>query len=819
MLKNYFKTAWRSILRQKLFTLINVTGLAIGISAALVIYMIAVYDFSFDNFHPKKDKIYRVVTDFTFSGVPYHNGGVTMPLSKVVKSEVSGIDEAAPVYKAGNDTKITIPDGTATPLKFKNQDNIVYADARYFNIFQYKWLAGEAVTALGSPYKVVLTEKQAALYFPKLTPEQVVGRKVVYNDTVNTVVTGVVANLPGNTDLAFHDFLSYTSLTVALSPDQLLYNQRWDNTTSASLLFLVLNNKVTVKNIEAQLKKVKFKYDPKNGQNFNGTQNFTLQPLSDIHFNSDYATFNYRTANTTTLYGLLAIAAFLLMLGCINFVNLTTAQVAQRAKEIGIRKTIGGNRNQIIIQFLSETFLITVFAVLVSVALVPLILKLFTGFIPEDITFDMLKQPLVIGFLIILSVVVCLLSGFYPAIILSGYKPISVLKNQANSNSGKTRNAWLRKSLTVTQFVIAQFFIMATILVSKQINYSLNKDLGFKQDAIMFVNTPWRENDETKKQVFVNKLRSFPQIENVSIGSTPPSSSNYNTSSVKYIDGKKEIATDLQMKNGDENYINVYKIKLLAGRNISKTDTTQMLINETYLHTMGFKKPEQAIGKFIDHGDRKDVIIGVVSDFYSASLHNPIKPLAIVPAWKYNNYVVHISLKPQTAGGDEWKKAIAHMQTAWKEVYPEYDIDYSFVDETIVRFYENEKRVSKLLGWSTGLSVFISCLGLLGLAMYTTGLRTKEIGVRKVLGSSVAQIVALLSKELVLLVVFAFVIVTPFAWWAMQKWMENFAERTTINWWIFALSGIAMLITAVITLSFQTIKAAIANPVKSLRSE
>ncbi|RVU02745.1 ABC transporter permease [Mucilaginibacter limnophilus] len=819
MLKNYFKTAWRSIMRQKVFTMINVTGLAIGISAALVIYMIAVYDFSFDSFHPKRDKIYHVVTNFTFSGVPYKNGGVTSPLGGVIKNEIAGITEAAPFYIANDDTKITVPDGTATPLNLKKQDKVVYADARYFNIFQYKWLAGEAKTALSTPYKVVLTQKQAELYFPRLTPAQVIGRKVIYNDTVNTVVTGVVENLPGNTDFVFHDFISFSSMGVALSADQQKYNQRWDNTTSASQLFVVLDDKATVANIEAQLEKLQKKYDPNNGKDFNGTQDFKLQPLKDIHFNSEYATFNYRTANLTTLYGLLAIAAFLLVLGCINFINLTTAQAVNRAKEIGIRKTIGGNRKQIIVQFLSETFLITVFAVLVSIALVPLILKFFTGFIPEDITVGMLKETSIIIFLILLSVIVCLLSGFYPAMVLSGYKPVSVLKNQTHAGTGKTRNAWLRKSLTVTQFVIAQFFIMATILVSKQISYTLNKDLGFKQDAVLFVNTPWRENNADKKQVFVNKLKSFPQIENISIGSTPPSSAGYNTTSVKYIDGKKEIKTDLQLKNGDENYINVYKIKLLAGRNITKSDTTQMMINETYLHTLGFKKPEQAIGKFIEHGDTKDMVIGVVNDFYSASLHSPIKPLAIVPAWKYNNYVVHVALKPKTEGGGEWKKAIAQIQAAWKEVYPEYDIDYGFVDESIAKFYESEQRMSKLLAWSTGLSVFISCLGLLGLAIYTTGQRTKEIGIRKVLGSSVRQIVSLLSKELVLLVILAFVIVTPLAWWAMHKWIENFAEHTAISWWVFALGGLAMLLTAIITLSFQTVKAAMANPVKSLRSE
>jgi hypothetical protein len=425
-------------------------------------------------------------------------------------------------------------------------------------------------------------------------------------------------------------------------------------------------------------------------------------------------------------------------------------------------------------------------------------------------------------FIVLLTLTVSLLSGFYPALILSKYKPAMVLKNQAQSGSSKTRNAWLRKTLTVTQFIIAQFFIMATLLVSKQIYYALHKDLGFKKDAIISIQTPYKNNTASKKQVFMNQLRAIPQVELVSAGAAPPASGNTRSTTVSYKDGKKEVKTDLQIKYADENYINVYKIKILAGRDLLIGDTTkQMLINTTYAKVLGFKDPHQAIGKFIDWDKKKAEIIGVVQDFYQRSLHEAIKPLAVVHHGnsQYVNGTFHIALKPQTADGGEWKKAIASMERAWKEEYPEDSFEYNFYDESIAKFYEAEQHTSKLLTWATGLSIFISCLGLLGLAMYTTNLRTKEIGVRKVLGASVANIVRLLSTELVLLVLFAFVIVTPVAWWGMNKWMQNFADRTPISWWIFVLSGAGMLLTALITLSFQTVKAAIANPVKSLRSE
>lgn len=546
-----------------------------------------------------------------------------------------------------------------------------------------------------------------------------------------------------------------------------------------------------------------------------------LQPLNDIHFNENYGAINNEAANKTTLYGLMVIAAFLLLLGCINFVNLTTAQASQRAKEIGIRKTMGSSRLQLIEQFLSETFLITLMAVIISIIIAPFILKLFSDFISKEVKFDLFNHPAIIVFLALLVVLVSFISGFYPAMVLSKYKPVSVLKNQAYTGTSKTRNAWLRKSLTVSQFVIAQFFIMATILVSKQIYYALHKDLGFKKDAIVYIELPWKQKSPGLKQVFLNKVKALPQVKLTSLGGNIPSSEGWSSNDVTYTDGKKEIKTELYHKSGDENYIKIYQIKLLAGRNIKLSDTSSgMLVNATYAHTLGFTNVADAIGKTIHFGKKESkIIVGITGDFYQASLHKAIKPMGIWPQNPKWEGTVHIALYPQTAGGNEWKSALASMGKSWKEIYPDDDFEYHFFDESIAKMYTKEQHISQLLTWATGLSIFISCLGLLGLAMFTTNMRTKEIGVRKVLGASVKQIVTLLSTELVLLVILAFVIVTPLAWLAMNKWMQNFADKTTISWWIFVLSGTGMLFTAFLTLSFQTIKAAIANPVKSLRSE
>ncbi|HTD39329.1 MAG TPA: ABC transporter permease [Mucilaginibacter sp.] len=819
MIKNYFKIALRSFKRHKLFTLINIIGLSIGICASLVIYLIVNYDFSFDKFHKDRDRIYRVVSNYSFAGEVGHNGGVTWPLGDAAKNEVTGLEGTAPFFTLN--FSAIIPNGTKAPAKFKNESTIILADHRYFDMFQYKWLAGSARTSLNGPNQLVLTSDQAKNYFPSLSYEQMLGKQVVYEDTLKVTVSGIVQKFEGNSDFKFQDFISLSTINTAKSlKDQIPAD--WGSTTSASQLFVKLSSKASAVNIEKQLNALLKKYNPPRPEDKGSSSSFSLQKLSDLHFDEKYGNFDIgNVANKPTLYGLLVIGAFILVLGCINFINLSTAQASQRAKEIGIRKTMGSSRFQLIGQFLSETFLITLLAVIISVSLAPVVLKLFSDFISKDIKLDLLGQPGLIVFIVLLTIVVSLVAGFYPALVLSNYKPVQVLKNQAYSGTNKTRNALLRKSLTVTQFIIAQFFIMATVLVSKQIYYALHKDLGFKKDAILIVNTPWKNNSDSKKKVFSDQLHTLPQIQLISTGGAAPSSGNTNSTTVSYKDGKKEIKTELELKYADENYINVYQIKLTAGRGLGAADTAKkIVINTTYAKTLGFKDPQKAIGKFIEWDKKKVEIIGVVADFYQRSLHSPIKPLGILYHHdKYHNGTFHIALKPQTAGGNEWKTAIESIKTSWKKLYPDDDFDYSFYDESIAKFYESEQHTSKLLTWATGLSILISCLGLLGLAMFTTNLRTKEIGVRKVLGATVTQIVTLLSTELVMLVVLAFVIVTPLGWWAMNKWMQNFADKTTISWWIFALSGVGMLLTALLTLSFQTIKAAIANPVKSLRSE
>ena len=817
MFKNYFTIAFRNFRHNKAFSLINIFGLAIGISAALVIFLIVQYDFSFDKFHKDPERIYRLVSNFSFAGESVRNSGVTYPMGNAARKELTGLELVVPFRTIDQDTKISVPvTGDLKPIIYKKQKNIVAVDESYFKLINYKWLAGSPQTALAEPYKVVLTASRAKLYFPKFNPTDIIGKEIYIDDTVRTNITGIVADLDHNTDFSFAAFISRATFeTTRMKPDDW---EEWNNTNSASQLMVKLMPGTAVSSVEKAFYKLYDKYRKKEKDD-NSKCAFMLQPLNDIHFNNDYDNFDQRQAHKPTLYGLLAVAAFLLLLGCINFINLTTAQSTQRAKEIGIRKTMGSSRQALVVQFLSETFFIALIATLLSIAITPLLLKIFADFIPEGLHFNLLKQPGIALFLVGLIIIVTFLSGFYPALVLSGFKPVLVLKNQAYTNTGKSRSAFLRKSLTVSQFVIAQVFIIATLLVSKQISFALNADLGFKKDAILTLAVNYRDTVASHKIVFAEKLRAIPEIAMISLSNSAPSSNNTWTSTMKYKDGKIEKENDVHVKIADTSYINLYKMKILAGTNLPYSDTVNnLVINEAYSKILGFKQPADAINKMIEWNNKQLPIKGVVSDFHQRSMHETIKPLIIASNPKQTR-TFNIALQPQNAQGTAWKSAISKIEKAWKEIFPEDDFEYNFLDESIAKYYTSEKNISKLLIWATSLAIFISCLGLLGLVMYITNQRTKEIGIRKVIGATVTQIITLLSKDFLKLVLIAFVIAVPIAWWGAHKWLENFAFKTSISWWIFASGGLIMFIMAFIILSFRTFRAASANPVKSLRTE
>jgi len=665
--------------------------------------------------------------------------------------------------------------------------------------------------------KVILTEARAIKYFPKKTLDEIIGGSLVYNDTIPVTVTGIVAGFDRRTDLVFQEFIS---LKTANQSDMTsaVKNSDWNNTNSASQLFVKRVKNVKTTDIQMALNKIaKENKDPEE-ESYGNERNFYLQPLMEMHFDENYYTFDFDSGSIgkSVLLNLGFVALFLLILGCINFINLNTAQATQRAKEIGIRKTLGSSKNQLIFQFLGETFLLTVIAAIVSMVLSFWLIRIFADFIPKGLSSELFSEPVVMICILILLLIVTVLSGFYPALVLSHFKPISVLKNQNLKGNDKMA---LRKYLTVFQFVIAQVFIIGTLLVSKQINFLMTKDMGFKTDAIANVRIPWNNPSEEKKHRLINSIKTMPEVASISLGRTPPASFSTSSTDVSYFDEEKEVRTTLQLLYGDKNYLSLYGVEILAGRQQMNDSIREYMINETCMRKLGFQNPHDAVGKMLKLDGKQYPIVGVIKDFNQRSLKSGINPLAFMGTGgsKGNFSMVHFSL--HAVSKENLPKIIKKVESMWANIYPDDEIRLNFMDDTIEHFYRQERRTATLLSWATGLSILISCLGLLGLVIYTTERRTKEIGIRKILGATILQLNVLLSKDFLFLVGIAFSIAAPIAWFGLNYWLQDFAYKTEMSWWVFVLSGIAMVAIALLIMSIRTIIATRANPIKSLRTE
>ncbi|MDN3492577.1 ABC transporter permease [Winogradskyella bathintestinalis] len=815
MIRNYIKIAWRNIVKHKVFSLINIIGLTIGLSASFVIGLMIYYDYTFDTFHKDGDRIYRIVSDFSDPKETYGNSGVTLALEDAIKENsnfetVSGfyIERPAKVENKENGSKFNWP------------NFVIFTGSEYFDIFKYKFLAGNNANTLNIPNNVILTQSRAADYFPNTAPINIIGKTLVYNDSVNVTVTGIVENLKQRTDFVFEEFISQpTILQTRLREDFL--NKNWGNTNSDSQLFVKVTASSNLTAIQNRLDDLAKEHRDDNAKKYGEHTHYRLQPLSDIHFNEVYGIYDWSKgqASKPLLRNLALVALFLLLLGCINFINLNTAQASQRAKEIGIRKTLGSSRKQLIGQFMGETLILVIISALLSLILSKWLMTIFSDFVPEGLGFELFKSPIIIVGIGILLLIVTVLSGFYPALILSKFNTVSVLKNHLAIGEKKIR---LRKFLTVFQFSIAQVFIIATILVGQQINYLLTKDMGFKTEAIVSVFSPRSERETSKKQLYAEKLRAIPEIKQVSIGGVAPASLNTNSTTITYTDGEKEVNSELQFIFGDTKYSELFELDILAGRSIRNDTIKELVINEKCLKNLGFSKPDDAIGKTVQLNNETVPIVGVMADFYQRSLKTEIQPMALRGDWfrpRFSQFqALHISFQNESSKG--LTTTLSKIENAYKTVYTETD-DYrvEFLDKTIQQFYNREEKVSKLLNWATGLSIVISCLGLLGLVIYTTNRRVKEIGVRKVLGASILEINTLLCKEFLILVAIAFIVAAPIAYYGVNNWLRNFAYKTTISFWVFLLSGGAMICFALVIISIKTLQAASANPVDSLRSE
>ncbi|MDE1191572.1 MAG: ABC transporter permease [Arachidicoccus sp.] len=805
--------AFKVFKKNKATTAINILGLAVGISAAIVIFLIVRYDYSFDKWEPQKENIYRVYTTMPPFGT---NSGISELAADVIPKSISGIQVFAHFMKAFLQNPIVTVSNkqTGKGVTFSKNDDVSFADGNYFKIFPHQWLQGSAASSLSQINEVVISKSEAEKYFPHVALDKVIGQSMIFEDSVQTIVTGVVADQKEHTDFDSKIFISLKTYKAriwgnGMKPD-------WRNVDGSSQFFILLNPKSNPENVNNQLKNLFIENEK--GVNAKELWIGKLQPLSDIHFNTAID----GKVDKSSLRNLGLLALFLLLLAAINFINLSTAQSTLRAKEIGVRKTFGGNNKQIIHQFLTETFLVTICATLLAIIISPFLIYVFKGFIPDELDAKEMFQPIVIVFLLIMIVIVTLLAGLYPAFVLTKFRPALVIKNQV-INKGKSHSVWVRQILTVSQFVLAQVFLVVVFVIGKQIHYELNKDIGMKKDAIIFFRIPdFLLKNNSKKYVLVNELKKIPQIQNITLCSAPPVRNGWNSTQLTWNNkGVKNKYDQVHVRTADENYVSLFGLQLLAGKNIH-TDTsakvTDVLINETLLHQMNLHNPQDAIGQYVSGGNSdSEQVVGVVKDFTTMSLHNPIYPTVIIA--NNDGYAPTLSFSLNGNNISEWKNTLNKIETAYKNIYPNRSFDYKFLDDTIKDLYKSDMRLSTLLKWATGLAIFISCLGLLGLVSFMANQKTKEIGIRKVLGASVMQIITLLSKSLVKLVILASVIAFPIGWYFSHKWLQDFSFKTTFSWWIFLISGIGMLTVALIVLCLRAMKAAKANPVDSLKTE
>lgn len=802
MIRNYLKTAWRSLLRNKSYTAINITGLAIGIAACLLIFLVIDFETSFDNYHNNKENIYRVITRrSTPDGIKYRQG-VPFPTSEALRLDYPELKGVTAIFN-DNDKQLSIGDNSNDSKKFKEND-LYFAEPQFFQIFKFDWLAGNKQNALKEPNTVVLTQQIAEKYFGKW--DNAMGKTIRYDNKIDLKVTGILKNLPLNTDLPVNIAISYSTLK---STDYSTNLKEWQSIIGSHACFVVLPSNVSVagfnKNLNAFIKKYKPEKDNKDAME--------LQPLNTVHSDARVGVFSGQVFSKDLINALSLIGLFLLVIACVNFINLATAQAVNRSKEVGIRKVLGSRRQQLIIQFISETFIITLFAIVLGTAISEVALPYLNSLLDLKLSSAFISQPTILLFLGAVLVGVTLLSGFYPALVLSGFNPMEALRNKVKV--ARSNGITLRRSLVVLQFGIAQVLVIGTIVIISQLNHFKNTPLGFNKDAVITVRLPNDSLSRLHMNALRNQLQQQPGIKAFSYSYGSPSDNMSWGTTFKYDNSPENADFRVILKWADADYFKLYDIDFIAGKPYAKGDTVNgFVVNQATLRSLGVTDPKQAIGKNINIWDeKKGVIVGVVKDFNTASLRDQIPPV-LMASWSDAYLTANIKL----ATGNV-KETLTTIEKTWNKTFPQSVYEYKFLDEKIANFYKKENQLSQLYQIFAGIAIFISCLGLYGMVSFMAVQRTKEVGIRKTLGASVANIVYLFSKEFTLLIIIAFVIAAPVAWYFSHRWLQDFTYKITPGAGIFVVSIASSVIIAWITVGYKAVKAALVNPVKSLRSE
>ena len=790
MLRNYLKMAWRSFVLNKAFSVINIIGLTIGLACSLLIFLWVWDELSVDNFHKNGNRLYVVYERQTISGKVY--GGYNTPgvLAAELKRTIPEIEYAS-AFAWINDT----PDR----LVFKAGDKIMkfdgcYADSDYFRMMSYPLLKGSPATALNGPGSLCISNKMATAFFGSAAAA--LGKTIRYDNRKDMIVSGVFKDLPGNVAAKFDFLINWSDFL-----DDNKWAKEWGNTGPNTIV--MLRKDANRELVDAKIRKALEKYSSPNFRLELGMQRF-----GDSYLNGNFKDGYISGGRIEYVRLFIVLAIFILVIACINFMNLTTARSAKRAKEIGVRKVSGALRSSLVTQFLSEAMILTGVSVVLALIIVILALPYFNLLTGKQMVFPYINVYFW-GSLIALTVITGLVAGSYPAIFLSSFKPIRVLKGTLKFSSNATL---FRRGLVVFQFVLSVIIITGTIIVSKQMNYIQHINLGYDRENLVYI--PVEGKFLHKYNIFKQAALNAPGIKMVSRIGEVPTAVRSATFAVEWEGKALDDAPSFTNTAVGYDFVKTMNLKLVAGRDYSKdfgSDSTGYLVNESALKIIGYKDP---IGKPLTFWGRKGVIVGVLKDFHFASLHDPIQPL-ILRLEENNNWG---NILVRTEAG-KTKTAMASLERICKELNPNVPFTYYFADEEYQKLYMSEGIVRKLSGWFSFLCILVSCLGLLGLAMFTAEQRVKEIGIRKVLGASLASLFALLSKEFILLIFIALVIASPLAWMIMDKWLQHFAYKTDIEWWMFALAAVLVVLVGVLTVSYQGIKAVLVNPVKSLRAE
>lgn len=802
MFRNYFKTAVRNLLRQRGTTLLNISGLTLGLATSLILFLLVRYHKSFDTYHSNYHRIYRANVSSDGNDGKNYTSGVYPGFPEVFNADFPEAEEVTFVsYRNGG--LIVIPQTSGEPKKYDEERGIAYIQPNFFKVFDRKILVGDSEKGLDEPNEVIISKRSAIKYFDK---EDAVGEVLRYDDQ-DFRVTAIMEDFPSNTDLPFDILASY--ITVKKSRDE----SAWTGIWSDDQCYFTVKEGSTIADIEARMPAFVTKYLGDSTRNRDNTA-FVLQPFSEIHFDDRFGNYNYNTVSKSTFMVLSIIGIFLLLTACINFINLTTAEAVKRSKEVGIRKSLGSLRSQLIFQFLGETFLVTLVSILVALVLADVGLSFLNPFLDLSLSINLASDVTLWLFLIGTLIIVSVLSGFYPAMVVSAYNPVSALKNQIAIRQTSGFN--LRRSLVVLQFVISQLLIIGTVVLISQMNYLRNKELGFRQDAIINIPIPIGEQPSTdgvsKMRTLRNELLTIPGVEAASLSNSAPSSGSVSSTDFTIEGDEKHFGT--QVKVVDGNYIDLYGLQLLAGKGLADGDTAQsFVVNERLTQVVGLANPEDIIGKNIRMWGRTLPVSGVVKNFHTVSLQDPLEATIMLNRIR-NYYLLSVKMNPQAV-----QDALKQVQTKWEATYPEYIYSYQFLDEQIREFYEGEQRMSIMLSIFTSLAIFIGCLGLFGLTVFMANQKTKEIGVRKVLGASVESILMLFSKEFIKLILIGFCIAAPMAWYAANQYLDQFAYKITMGPTVFLLGLAITFVIAILTVAYRSLKAAVANPTQSLRSE